>query len=369
MTERWKTISRWVVKVGSSVLTNPSGKLLTERIEHLANQVSSAHDLRHQAVIVSSGAVACGMAKLRLSKRPTSLAQLQACAAIGQGELMSLYTSIFAARGLLTAQVLLTQDDLSNRTRFRNAKQTLLTLMHRRVIPIVNENDTVSVEEITFGDNDRLAALVAAAIDAELLIILSDVDGFLIDGKPLDRVQSLSSLKAALQDDSDRPTTKGGMASKLEAAKIVARSGIPLVIANGNRSGTLTDVLKGLPTGTLFVPDTKRLGQRKWWAAFALRQPKGRLIVDAGAARAITEQGKSLLASGIISVQGQFEAGTSVVVVGVSGVELGRGLCRFSSAEISRVLGMKTSEVAKVLGSSRAHEAIHRDNLVLACEL
>ena len=369
MGHQGRAIQRFVVKIGSSVLTDDRGRLLPDRLERLVEQVARCSPEHHQPLIVSSGAIACGMAKLGLARRPRSLAQLQACAAIGQSELMHLYTKAFGSRGMVTAQVLLTQDDLSSRARFRNAKQTLLTLLHRRVVPVINENDTVAVEEITFGDNDRLAALVASAVDAQLLIVLSDVDGLLQDGKLIDRVETLEPIRSAVDRRPTRQTTKGGMASKLEAARIVGHSGIPMIIANGRREGVLTDLLAGQSFGTLFVPPRNRLASRKWWIAFALRQPKGTLIVDAGAAEAVLEQGKSLLASGVREVRGSFEAGAFVALTDETGTELARGLCNFSSSELSRIRGMKSAEAARALGQARAREAIHRDHLVLAREL
>ncbi|MBI3330757.1 MAG: glutamate 5-kinase [Candidatus Omnitrophica bacterium] len=387
MSEPPHTIHRLVVKVGSSVLTDERGRLLPERIGQLAQQVASCAAANRQPIVVSSGAIACGMSSLGLAARPKPLAQLQACAAIGQGELMRLYTQAFGGRGVLTAQVLLTQEDLSDRARFRNAKQTLLTLLHRRVVPIVNENDTVAVEEITFGDNDRLAALVAVAVDAQLLVALSDVDGVLQDGKVLERVDlstqgdspawrgrwraDASQRGAApgervLDHGGKRQTTKGGMSSKLDAARIAGHSGIPMVIANGTRPGVLEDVLAGKPVGTLCVPPRTRLASRKWWIAFSLRQPKGTLVVDAGAAEALLEKGKSLLASGVQNVQGEFGAGEFVTLTDGAGHELARGVCNFSSSELARVRGMKSAEIAKVLGRTRVPEVVHRDDLVLA---
>lgn len=268
-----KSVRRVVVKVGASVLTDRNGRIMPERIERLVEDLTVCAASGRQIVLVSSGAIACGMAQLKLTRRPEPLAQLQACAAIGQSELMHRYARAFAARRTLTAQVLLTQQDLADRGRFRNAKQTLLTLLHRRVIPVINENDTVSVEEITFGDNDRLAAVVAAAVDADLLVILSNVDGFLERGKPLERVESLNGLRATPSRTKSH-VTKGGMASKLEAARIAGHSGIPMVIANGSRHRVLRDILAGRPVGTFFVPPRKRLTPRQWWRAYALRQPR-----------------------------------------------------------------------------------------------
>ena len=381
MKHRLQTISRFVVKIGSSVLTDAHGRLLSTRVEQLVEQVVSCRSIPtasgHQAeprvhrqpIIVSSGAIACGMGKLGLTQRPKALAQLQACAAVGQSELMHLYNVAFSQHGTMTAQVLLTQDDLANKPRYHNAKQTLLTLLHRRVVPIVNENDTVAVEEITFGDNDRLAALVASAVDAHLLIILSDVDGVLQDGKPIERIETLQSIRRAALEPVKRQTTVGGMESKLEAARIVGHSGIPMVIANGTRPNVLVDLLAGQPIGTLFVPPRNRLTSRKWWIAFALRQPKGSLVVDHGAAIALIEQGKSLLPSGIREVKGRFESGAFVAVVDEDGLEVARGLSNYASSELARIRGMNSAAAAKTLGDPRAREVIHRDHLVLAREL
>ena len=362
-------VERLVVKVGASVLTDAAGRLLPERIERLAEELAACVDAGRHPVLVSSGAIACGMARLGLPRRPEALAQLQACAAVGQSELMHLYTQAFAQRRVLTAQVLLTQEDLANRMRFRNAKQTLLTLLHRRIVPVVNENDTVAVEEITFGDNDRLAALVAAAIDAHLLVILSDVDGFLQDGKLLERVESLDRLPAGVLGRSTRQVTKGGMASKLEAARIAGHGGIPMVIANGVRPGVLGDVLAGHPVGTLFVPPRTRLASRKWWIAYALRAPQGTVVVDAGAAEALAGQGRSLLASGVRQVRGRFDAGAFVALADESGTEFARGLCNFSSLDLQRIRGLRSAEAARTLGQGRVREVVHRDHLVLAKEL
>jgi glutamate 5-kinase len=265
--------------------------------------------------------------------------------------------------------VLLTQDDLADRTRYRNAKQTLLTLLHRRVVPIINENDTVSVEEITFGDNDRLAALVAVAVDAQLLVLLSDVEGFLQNGQVVTRVESPNQVRQeTLHASGLRQTTKGGMASKLEAARIVGHNGIPMVIASGHRSSVLLDLLAGKAVGTLFVPPRNRLTERKWWLAFALRRPKGQIIVDAGAADALMERGKSLLASGIVQVQGRFEAGEFVAIVDGDQQELARGVTNFSSSELLRIRGLKSGEAAALLGQARVREVVHRDHLVLSRE-
>ncbi len=369
MAEQTHAINRVVIKVGSSVLTDASGRLLPERIEQLAAGIAACAAEHRQPLLISSGAIACGMARLGLTRRPNSLAQLQACAAIGQSELMHLYNLAFAKHRIVTAQVLLTQEDLSNQRRYHNAKQTILTLLHQRVVPIINENDTVAVEEITFGDNDRLAALVAAAVDAQLLIILSDVDGFLHNGHVVAQVETLSHLRASVLDRGGRSTTKGGMTSKLEAARIAGHSGIATVIANGTRPTVLGQLLAGESVGTLFVPPRSRLTPKKWWIAFSLRQPKGVVTIDAGAAEALLERGKSLLASGIQEVKGQFEVGECLAVCNEQGSEVARGLSNFSSGELRRIQVMKSAEAARTLGQQRPRAVIHRDHLVLAKEI
>jgi glutamate 5-kinase len=360
---------RLVIKVGSSVLTDDAGRLVVPRLEQLAAQVAACAGTRRQPLVVSSGAIACGMATLGLSRRPKALAQLQACAAVGQSELMELYTRAFAAHGVTVAQVLLTQEDLANRRRFRNAKQTLLTLLHRRIVPIVNENDTVAVEEITFGDNDRLAALVACAVEAQLLLILTDVDGLLQDGKPIERIDALNRLRPAASHGGKRQTTKGGIVSKLEAARIVGHDGIPMVLANGTKPSVVTDLLAGQPVGTLFVPPKNRLSERKWWLAFSLRRPNGEVIVDAGAVKALVERGKSLLPSGVVEVRGRFPAGAFVAIAGPDRTEVARGICTFSSSELLRVRGMSSAEAARTVGHAAAREVVHRDHMVLAREV
>lgn len=364
-----RQIHRVVVKIGSSVLTDERGRFVPERLERLVKQAAASSIAQRQLLVVSSGAIACGMERLGLTARPKSLAQLQACAAIGQSELMHRYMVAFRKHRMVTAQVLLTQDDLANRARFRNAKQTLLTLLHRRVVPIVNENDTVAVEEITFGDNDRLAALVTCAIDAQLLVILSDVAGLLHHGKVIERVEALSHVQGVAVDGVTRHTTKGGMTSKLEAARIVGHSGIPMVIANGTQASVVTDLLAGKSIGTLFVPPRNRLTMRKWWIAFALRQPKGILVVDDGAAEALLLNGKSLLASGVLSVKGGFEAGAFVAIVNREGTEFARGVSYYSATDLARIRGMRSAEIVKALGRAHAREVIHRDQLVLTREL
>jgi glutamate 5-kinase len=361
--------NRIVVKVGASVLAGGSGAPEAERVSNIASQVAACMADGRQAVLVSSGAIACGMARLGLKRRPAAIAQLQACAAIGQGDLMGRYSRAFDAHRVTVAQVLLTQSDLADAARRRNAKHTLHALLERRIVPIINENDAVAVEEITFGDNDRLAALVGSVLEAQLIVILSDVDGFLHHGEVVGRIDRLDHTHHAMALGASRETTTGGMASKLAAGRIAQHAGIPLVIANGRKPDVLARILAGQPEGTLIAPPSGRLGEKKWWIAFALRAPRGRVAIDAGAAEALLNQGKSLLASGIQAVEGRFDAGDPVAIVDAAGEELGRGVCNFTARELSRVRGMKTAEIRQLLGAKAPSEAIHRDNLVLTREL
>lgn len=362
-------LQRVVVKVGSSVLTDDAGRLLPERLGQLVDQLAASAKADQQPILVTSGAIACGMAALGLPRRPKRLAELQACAAVGQSRLMQVYAQAFSQHDLTTAQILLTQEDLAEQRRFRNATQTLRTLLQHRVIPIINENDTVAVEEIAFGDNDRLAALVASAVDAQLLVLLSDVDGLLEGGKVVERVEGVTARHFGAVHRSSRQTTTGGMASKLQAARIVGHNGIPMVIANGTHPTALADLLGGQPVGTLFVPPKNRLARRKWWIAFSLRTPKGELGIDGGAAQALLEGGKSLLASGIASIKGRFEAGACVAIADENKTVLARGIVNFSSRELDRIKGLRSAEAARALGVARIGEAVHRDHLVLIREI
>ncbi|MBI4354595.1 MAG: glutamate 5-kinase [Candidatus Omnitrophica bacterium] len=268
---------RIVVKVGTSVLAERSGAPRMGAIHALARQLATCIRQSCEVILVSSGAIACGMASLGLARRPKELARLQACAAVGQGQLMGLYSEAFAPHHLRVAQVLLTQADLANHARARNARNTLTALLARQVVPIVNENDTVAVEEITFGDNDRLAALVASLVRADVLILLSDVDGLLHHGKVIERIDDLNHTHEAMILPTARHTTKGGMASKLAAGRIARHAGIPMVIANGHRADVVLSILEGKPVGTLIAPPARRLTSRHWWMAFRdqLLLPKG----------------------------------------------------------------------------------------------
>ena len=364
-----QTFHRVVVKVGASVLTHASGEPDTDRFARIVEQLAVCLRERREVVLVSSGAIACGMGRLGLTRRPKDVAQLQACAAIGQSELMRLYSDAFGAQALGVAQVLLTQADLADRTRCRNAKNTLQALLRRQIVPIVNENDAVAVEEITFGDNDRLAALVASLLEAQLLVILSDVDGVLERGRLIGRIDELNHHHQAIALGPSRETSTGGMASKLAAARIVRHAGIPMVIANGTRARIVLDILQGKPVGTLIAPPSTRLKFHKWWIAFAMRRASGMIVVDAGAAEALLQRGKSLLASGIQDVRGRFHAGDPVAIVDEEAREVARGVSNYSSSELARIQGLKSARAAQVLGRKTVEEVVHRDNLVLTKDL
>ncbi|OLC38242.1 MAG: glutamate 5-kinase [Candidatus Rokubacteria bacterium 13_1_40CM_4_69_5] len=364
-------VRRLVVKVGSGLISAPGIGADPARIAALAAEITAVREGR-EVVLVTSGAIMAGMARLALAERPRSIPEKQAAAAVGQSALMWQYEIAFAPHGITVGQVLLTAHDIGDRTRYLNARNTLLTLLRLGVLPIVNENDTVAVEEIKVGDNDNLSALVASLIDADLLVLLTDVDGLYTDdpsvsaaARKLDTVESVTAEIAGMVWDRAGRVSVGGMATKLEAAQKTAASGIPMVIANGAASGVLGRVLAGEPVGTYFAPKADRLTARKRWIAFAV-PPQGRLTVDAGALRALTQQGRSLLPSGVVDVEGDFTAGEVVAVVSeTDGKEVGRGLVNFDAAELKKIRGVKTREIEARLGYRSVDEVIHRDNLVI----
>ncbi|MEK7710201.1 MAG: glutamate 5-kinase [candidate division NC10 bacterium] len=364
-------VKRLVVKVGSGLISAPGRGLLPDRIGALADELAALAKDGREVVVVSSGAIASGMARLGLTQRPRSIPEKQAAAAVGQSALMWHYEQAFARHGIRVAQVLLTQEDISARPRYLNARNTLQVLLRFRVVPVVNENDTVAVEEIKVGDNDNLAALVAHLVDADLLVILTDVDG-LYTGDPrvdpearrLDTVDAVTEEIERLVWDADGQVSVGGMSTKLEAARKATSSGIPMVIASGRVPGTLRRVLRGEPLGTYFVPRGDRLAGRKRWIAFAV-PPQGRLTVDAGARSALVERGKSLLPSGVVEVEGEFHAGEVVSLSAADGKEFARGLTNYDAAELRKIQGAKTKDLEERLGYKSFDEVIHRDNLVL----
>ncbi len=362
--------NRVVLKVGSNIIASRKGGLNLRRIDALAEE---CHLLREQGrcvLLVSSGAIASGLESLGLAQRPQSISLKQAAAAVGQSRLMWSYEKAFRPFDLKVAQVLLTHSDLSHRQRFLNARNTLMTLLDRGVVPIVNENDTVSVEEIRFGDNDSLAASVAHLVDAHLLVILSDVSGLYArdpkkhpTAKRLPEVPEVTEKVRRLAGKSLSPDGVGGMMTKVAAAKQAADYGVATVIVQGNRP-VLKRVFEGADLGTLFLPNPKKLKSRKQWIVYS-RRSKGRLYLDEGAIVALTKKGRSLLPSGITKVDGEFQGGDAVSCFDERGCEVARGLTNYSSADVAKLKGMQTANIEKCLGYKFSDEIIHRDNLVL----
>ena len=362
---------RLVIKVGSGLITSPGEGLDGKRIGALATDIAALVADRREVALVSSGAIVAGSARLGLSRGPRSIPEKQAAAAVGQSSLMWHYEQAFKRHGIKVGQVLLTGQDISDRGRYLNARNTLLALLDFGVLPIVNENDTVAVDEIKVGDNDNLAALVAHLIDAQLLVLLTDVDG-LYTGDPrrdptarrLETVEAVTEEVHGFVFDEAGRVSVGGMSTKLEAAQKAAASGIGMVIASGRDPGTLGRLIRGEPVGTYFLPRDDRLAARKRWIAFAV-PPQGRLMVDAGARKALTERGKSLLPSGLVSVEGDFSAGEVVALAEPDGPEFARGLVNYDAGELRKIRGAKTGEIEKALGYKGLAEVIHRDNLVV----
>jgi glutamate 5-kinase len=366
-----RAVKRLVVKIGSSLIASRDHGLDYQRLETLAHEMADLKRQGYEIVIVSSGAILSGLEKLGITQRPKNLPVKQAAAAVGQSRLIWAYEKAFEARGLKVAQVLLTQEDLADRKRFLNSRNTLTTLLEYDVIPVINENDTVAVEEIRFGDNDNLAGLVTHLIDAQLLVILSDVEGLFTDDPRRDPdaqlipiIHQVNSETVRLAKDTMTLEGTGGMRSKVQTARAVATYGVATVIASGRRPGVLTEILKGNPVGTLFLPHHGRRTSRKHWIAFTSRT-KGRLLLDAGAVEALTAKGKSLLPSGIVRVEGRFEAGDAVSCLDPQGREVAKGLVNYASDDVEKIRGAKTAEIAKILGRNDYDEVIHRDNLVV----
>jgi len=361
---------RIVIKVGSNLLSAESGQISEQYIVDLAAQIASAMRAGREIILVTSGAISAGLARMGISRRPKSLPHLQAAAAIGQSHLMHLYASQFRAHGVEVAQILLTADDLKARHRHLNARNTIVTLLEKGILPIINENDTVSTDEIKFGDNDTLSALVSNLIKADLLIILTDIEGLMTmdprkgEGKLIPEVSVIGPEIEALARGAGSERGTGGMASKLRAVKIVVSSGEAAVIAQGREREILTRLFAGERIGTFFRPGTGKLGGRKRWIAFFVK-PKGKVVIDDGAAAALLQKGRSLLPTGVRDVSGEFKSGDTVSIVTFASREIGRGLTNYSSAELRKIKGLKTAEIKGVLGYKDYDEAIHRDNLVL----
>ncbi len=366
-------IRRLILKVGSGVIAEPEGGLNQEKIEEIVREVVYLKDKGIEVILVSSGAIACGMSILGLKKRPSEIPKRQALAALGQAHLIMTYERFFEKFGMRVGQVLLTRDDVENRRRYLNAKNAITELLKMGIVPIINENDTVMVEEIKFGDNDRLSALVAIMMEADLLVMLSTVEG-LYTADPLKdkKAELIKVVEASELQNPDFCDLRGcsyfgsgGMESKIIAISQVVATGIPAAIVKG-RKGIVKDLLEGKPVGTFFIPSDRKIMGKKRWLAFATH-PSGKLIIDDGAYFAICKRGKSLLPSGIIDVEGTFDVGDVVSCVTVDGKEVARGLVNYPSKDIERIKGLKSSDIENVLGYKHSDEVIHRDNMVI-CE-
>jgi glutamate 5-kinase len=362
---------RVVVKVGSAVLTGDDGLDLSV-MENLAREIAFLIKSGKEVILVSSGAVAAGRKRLGLeSHRKLGLKEKQGAAAVGQSRLMRFYEDIFDRQGYKVAQVLLTHDDLSNRNRYLNVRNTILTLLEWNIIPIINENDTVSVEELRFGDNDTLGALITNLIEADLFICLTDVEGLYTgnphkdsDAKPIYTVAKVDRKVEAMAGHVVGALGTGGMQSKIQAARMVSLRGGSSFIGSGRRQAILQQLFACEPVGTFFLPQAEKLQSRKHWIAYVLR-PKGHLILDQGACKAIVKGGKSLLPSGILEVKGNFGVGAPVQCLDEAGAVIATGLSNYSAADLAKIKGLNTGQIEKVLGYKDSDEVIHRDNLVV----
>ncbi|MBW1919825.1 MAG: glutamate 5-kinase [Deltaproteobacteria bacterium] len=365
-----KGIKRAVIKVGSGVLAGRDG-LNRKVINDLTEDICGLRKKGIEIVLVSSGAIASGLKKLGLSKRPESISHKQAVAAIGQSSLMLAYERAFARHNQKVAQILITRDDFNHRGRYLNARNTIFTLLSWKIVPIINENDTVVVDEIKFGDNDNLSAMVTNLMEAQVLINLTDLDGLYDKDPRIHKDARLIKVVEKVNREILRYANSipgflgtGGMASKITAAQKVALSGIPAIIANGSKRGILKALFQGKEEGTIFLPQDSNLCSRKRWIAFT-KAPRGKIVVDRGAEKAIVERGKSLLPSGIKQVVGNFSVGDSVVVLNEDNHELAVGLVNYYSEEVRKIMGLKTTQIEAKLGSKHEDEVIHRDNLAI----
>ncbi|WP_312198522.1 glutamate 5-kinase [Anaerospora hongkongensis] len=365
------TAKRIVIKVGTSTLSHSTGKLNFQRIEKLVRELADLANQGKEIILVTSGAVSAGMDRLGLKEKPKTIPEKQAAAAVGQGILLHTYEKIFGEYGQIVAQVLLTREDSVNRKRYANSRNTLLTLLSMGVIPIINENDAVAVDELKIGDNDTLSAMVASIVDADVLIILSDVEGVFTANPQSDPTAALipeiSDITPELEDLAGGPGSMrgtGGMYTKIQAAKIAVNSGVVMVIASGFRDGVVREVLSGSNVGTLFLSKESRLHIRKRWLAFGARI-RGSVVVDKGCEQAIVTTGSSLLPAGITEVDGEFEQGSTIRVLNSEGREIARGVVNYGSDDVRKIAGVRTQDIIEKLGSKLYDEVIHRDNMVV----
>jgi glutamate 5-kinase len=365
-----ETLQRAVVKVGSNVLTAQAG-LNIEAIASISSQICQLFKEGIEVILVSSGAMASGMKKMGFPKRPEAIPKRQAISAIGQAGLIREWEKAFARFDRKVAQILLTSDDLTSRKRYLNARNTMNTLLEWQVVPIINENDTIMIEEIKLGDNDNLAAMIALLLDADIFYNLTDIDGLynkdprvFQNARLIPRVTSFSKSIEKYASGISGALGTGGMMSKIKAARKVTAAGIPMVIAQGYRPDILLQLASGEDHGTYFVPRERKLNRKKCWIGYTVN-PQGTLRVDAGAARALLTQGKSLLPSGIVDVNGQFPVGAAVAVVSQEYQLIGNGLVNYNADDIRTIMGLKTSQIKARLGQKTYDEVIHRDNLVI----
>ncbi len=361
-----------VIKLGTTLLTKSTGELNFPYMEKLISVLSEFKKRNYHIILVSSGSIGAGIGRLKMSRKPTAIPEKQATAAVGQGLLVQYYEKYFAQFNLTVAQILLTREDLTNRQRYNNACNTIHTLLKWDVIPIINENDTVSIEEIKFGDNDHLSALVAGLVDADLLIILTDIDGLYDahpstnkDAKLIQRVEEITPEIKKCAGLTKSKVSTGGMMTKIQAAEIAINSGISMIIANGTDPHNLHRIFEGENIGTLFLPKSHSLRQRERWIAYG-RIIGGEITIDEGAQKAIISEGKSLLSIGIKEVKGNFDRGDMVLITDSAGCEIARGLVNYSAKEIEKISQLPSSKISEVLGYEHHEEVVHRDNMVVS---
>ncbi|MFQ5951977.1 MAG: glutamate 5-kinase [Candidatus Omnitrophota bacterium] len=357
-------MKRITIKIGTRVLTDSRNRIDRSVIKGLSDQIASLMDRNVEVIVVSSGAIGSGLGLLKLQKKQKSLSELQAIASVGQNHLMDIYNECLKKKSYVAGQILLTQEDFNDRRRFLNIRYTINTLLKYKAVPVINENDSVSTDEIKCGDNDRLSSLVADLANSDMLIILTDVEGLYdAEGNLVKRVEEITPKVKSLCWGKKCEISTGGMVTKLDAAKNATRSGIECVIAKGRRKNVVLDIVSGKEVGTLFKAAEKRPKARKRWIAFSLKA-KGKIVIDAGAVKALVKQNRSLLPGGVIDVKGNFTDGAVVDVTGASGRVIAKGITNYSSSEVSKIKGMKTSQIEGVLGYKDYDEVIHRDNLV-----
>ncbi|MFW6006986.1 MAG: glutamate 5-kinase [Bacillota bacterium] len=368
---------RIVIKVGSSTLTHKNGKLNFTRIDHLLRQITDIKNQGREVILVTSGAIGAGMGELSLNHRPETIKEQQAVAAVGQGMLIGVYNKLLREYGEKGAQVLLTASDMENRQRYLNAFNTLTTLLEYKVIPIINENDTVATEEIEFGDNDTLSARVAGLVEADLLINLTDIEGLYNKNPELEnknlkvihKVEKIDSRLEKIAGDKGSKLGTGGMYTKIKAARIAVESGIAMIIGPGYEKNIIIKLVNMLETkkyykGTTFLPEENSLSKRKQWLCFNLSE-KGRVVVDKGAEIALVKRGKSLLPGGILEVEGDFSRGDLVSIINQEGKEIGKGIVNYSKKSVAEIKGHQSQDIMDILGYVNQEEVVHRDNLVI----